>query len=116
MDSLQVRIVANNGFPLGVSISMMLFDPVKPAVIKTIVADSLLLPAQVGTNGRTTKTESTTTIRFNKDFFDAVNSADKIIFKFEMNTSGNGNKNVKIYSDYSISFKASLVVKPNLNL
>jgi hypothetical protein len=116
MDLLQLNIVANNGFPLGVSLKMILYDTVKPAVVKTIDADSLLLSAQVGTDGRITKKESSTTIELKKDFFTAITSANKIIFMFTMNTSENGSKDVKIYSDYSISFTASLVVKPNLNL
>ncbi len=40
--------------------------------------------------------------------------ADKIIFKFTMNTTDNGSKDVKIYSDYKIDFKASLVLKPDI--
>jgi len=38
-----------------------------------------------------------------------------MIFVFTLNTSGGGTKDVKIYSNYSISFKASVVVKPDLN-
>jgi hypothetical protein len=117
MDSLRVNIVANNGFPLGVSVKMLLYDSGKRAVVKTIDATNLLQPALVDANGKSTgKTESSTTIEFKKDFFDAINSANKIIFMFILNTTDNGTKDVKIYSDYSISFKASMVVKPNINL
>jgi hypothetical protein len=116
-DSLKVKIVAENGFPLGVSIRLMLFDSVKNVVVKTIDASSLLLPAPVDANGKSTgKTETTTTILFNKDFFDAATSANKIILLFTLNTSGNGTTDVKIYSDYTLSFKASVMAKPNLNL
>jgi hypothetical protein len=117
MDLLKVNIVAENGFPLAASVKMMLYDPIKKSVLKTIDAANLLLPAPVDANGKSTgKTESSTTIEFKKDFFDAINSANQIIYMFTLITTDNGTKDIKIYSDYSISFKASVVVKPNLNL
>jgi hypothetical protein len=117
MDFFQIKIVANNGFPLGAAIKMQLYDSVKNDTIKTINAKEIILPAPIGANGIASgKTESTTTIDFNKDFFSAINAADKIIFTFTLNTSENGTKDVKIYSDYSISFKVSLLVRPNIKL
>lgn len=117
IDSLQINIVANNGFPIDISLKMILYDPVNKANVKTIDASSLLSAAPVDANENVTgKTESTTKIKISKDFFSAVNSANKIIFSFTLNTTGNGSKNVKIYSDYSISFTASVIVKPNINL
>jgi hypothetical protein len=116
-DLLQINIVATNGFPLGASLKFILYDSVKNAVVKTIDATNIILPAPIDINGKSSgKTESTTTIEFKKDFFDAIKSANKIILTFTLITSENGTKDVKIYSDYSISFKASLVVKPNINL
>jgi len=37
-----------------------------------------------------------------------------IIFSFTMSTTDNETKDVKIYSDYGIDFKAALVLKPKL--
>jgi hypothetical protein len=37
-----------------------------------------------------------------------------IIFTFALSTTDNGTKDVKIYSDYGIDFKAALVLKPKL--
>jgi hypothetical protein len=116
-DSLRLNIVAENGFPMGVSVKLMLYDSVQKVVIKTIDATSVLLPAPVDANGKSNgKTESSTIIRFDKDFFDAASSANKMIFIFTLNTSGNGTTDVKIYSDYSLSFKASAMAKPNIKL
>ncbi len=116
-DSVRINIVVQNGFPLGASLKLMLYDSVKKIVVKTIDASSLILPAPVDATGKSTgKTESTTTVRINKDFFDASASANMMIFIFTLNTSGNGTTDVKIYSDYSLSFKASVMVKPNLKL
>jgi len=116
IDSLQINIVANNGFPFGASLKVMLYDSITKAVLKTINATNLIKPAPVDANGKVTgKTESSVTIDFSKTFFTAVSSANKVIFMFTLNTTGNGTNDVKIYSDYSISFKASLFVKTNIN-
>ena len=117
MDSLIVNLVAQNGFPMGFSVRMVLYDSVKKVMIKTIDASNLILPAPIDAAGKVTgKTESKTTINFNKAFFDAINSANKIILFFTLNTSGNGTKDVKIYSDYTITFKASVLAKPRIKL
>jgi hypothetical protein len=112
---LRVNLTANNGFPLGVSVQMILFDSESQTKIKTVDAATVLSPAPVDATGKANgSTESTTTIEFNKDFFSSVDKADKIIYKFTLNSTSNGI--VRIYSDYRISFTASLVVKPVINL
>ena len=117
MDSLIVNLVAQNGFPMGFSVRMVLYDSVKKVMIKTIDASNLILPAPIDAAGKAAgKTESKTTINFNKAFFDAINSANKIILFFALNTSENGTKDVKIYSDYSIAFKVSVLAKPRIKL
>jgi hypothetical protein len=117
-DSLRLKISVNNGFPMGVSLQLMLYDSVSPGhVLRTINASDILKPASVGNDGRVTAgTESSTSIEFSKDFFNSIENSNKIIFVFTLKTSGNGTTDVKIYSDYSISFRASLIVKPNLIL
>jgi hypothetical protein len=113
-DSLRINITVQNGFPLGASVKLMLYDPVKKMVLRTIDGSSLLLPAPVDGSGKSTgSTESTTTILFNKDFFDTAESAENIIFLFTLKTSGNGTTDVKIYSDNKLTFKASVMAKPN---
>ena len=51
-----------------------------------------------------------------KDFLSNVNKADKIIFRFTLNATGNVTQEIKIYSDYRINFHAVLVVKPDIKL
>ena len=118
MDLFQLNIVANNGFPMGASLKMMLYDSIHKVVIKTIIdATNLINPAPVDVNGKATgKTESTISLDLSKDFFTAIKSANKIILLFSLNTTGNGSQTVRIYSDYSISFKASVLAKPRVNL
>jgi len=115
IDSLKIIIAANNGFPLGASLKVILYDTVRKANLKTIDATNLLKPAPVDANGKSSgKTASSITIDFTRDFFSAANSANKVIFMFTLNTTGNGANDVKIYSDYSISFTVSLSGKANI--
>jgi hypothetical protein len=115
IDSLKIIIAANNGFPLGASLKVILYDTVRKANLKTIDATNLIKPAPVDANGKSSgKTASSITIDFTRDFFSAANSANKVIFMFTLNTTGNGANDVKIYSDYSISFTVSLSGKANI--
>src|SRR5664280_96237 len=114
---LRINISAKNGFPLGASLKMSLFNSSTNSVLNTVDAGSILGPAPVDANGKVNGvTETSTTIEFTKAFFSSVNNADKIIFWFTLNSTGNGLQEVKIYSDYRINFNASLVVDPVINL
>jgi hypothetical protein len=114
---LRISVSAKNGFPLGVSLKMCLYNSATGDTLSTIKAKDILKPAPVDNNGKANGvTETTTSIEFTKVFFSSVNKADKIIFWFTLNTTGDGTQEVKIYSDYRINFKASLVVKPDINL
>jgi hypothetical protein len=112
---LRIKIDAENGFPLGISLSMVLFDSANTANICTINAADILEPAPVDLNGIVTEPISCSTIiDITKDFWSSINEADKIIFTFTMKTTDNGTKDVKIYSDYEIDFKAALILKPDI--
>jgi hypothetical protein len=114
---LRINIDAKNGFPLGASLKMCLYNSATNDTLSKIKASDVLKPAPVDSNGKATgETESSTSIEFNKAFFTSAKNADKIIFLFTFNTTVNGTKGIKIYSDYRINFKASLVVKPDINL
>ena len=114
---LKTVIDVENGFPLGISMNMSLYDSKTKIKKSTINATDILKPAAVGANGKvTTSTKSTTSIEVTDTFWNAINSADKVIISFTLNTTDNGTKNVKIYSDYKISFNMSFVVKPDISL
>ncbi len=114
---LRIDIEAVNGFPLGASMSMSLYNPLSRLIIETVEATDIIKPAQIDSNGKvTTPAESTTSIEFTKDFFNEINNADQIIFSFKLNTTNNGTSDVSIYSDYMIKFKAALVLKPDITV
>ena len=113
---LRIKVSAKNGFPLGAAFKMSLYDSVTKTIKNTVDATGILNPAPVDGNGKANGvTETSTTIEFTKEFFSYVNKADKIIFTITLNTTGSGTQEVKIYSDYRISFNAALVVKPEIN-
>lgn len=114
---LRIDFLAKNGFPLGVSLKMSLYDSLTHTIKSTVDATNLLEPAPVDSNGKVTGvTETGTSIEFTSEFFSSINKADKIIFQFTLHTTDGGSKDVKIYSDYRIDFNASLVMKPDINL
>ena len=112
---LQLDLIAKNGFPLGISVKMSLYDEDTETIKSTIDASSLLGPAPVDANGRANGVkETTTSLKLTKDFFDAVKSSEKIIVWFTLNTTSSMEGDVKIYSDYRIDFKAIVKVKPEI--
>jgi hypothetical protein len=114
---LRIDITAENGFPLGVSLSMILYDSTTHTNKCTIDATDILEPAPVDANGKvTTPVTCETSIEINRDFWDSVDEADKIIFKFTLNSTDSGTRDVRIYSDYKIDFKAALVLKPDIKV
>lgn len=107
----QVEFTARNGFPLDLTLQMILYDGSTKTTISTIDAAGILKAAPADNNGKSTgETESTLKIDFTKQFLSKTGAADKIIFLFTLNTPGTSD--MRIYSDYSIDYFAKLVVKP----
>jgi hypothetical protein len=111
---LRIDFSAKNGFPLGISLDMILYDS-GTGNKRTVQADGILKPAPVDSNGKAAGvTETLTKIEFTREYFQSIPKSDKIIFRFTLVTSGSGTKDVKIYSDYRLDFKAALVWKPDI--
>lgn len=111
---MRIDLDASNGFPLGVSVNMALYNSQTGSTLYTVTADDILEPASVDAGGHATEQKSCSTkIEIDRDFWSSVNDADQIIFSFTLVTTDGGAKNIKIYSDYRIDFKAALVLKPD---
>lgn len=116
LSDLELRMHIDNGFPLGGSITLELFDSIAGTPLSSISTDTFFDPAEVDANGRvTTSTEKSTVIEMTEAFIDDASVADKIIITFTLFTSGNGSQVVKLYSDYSINFNAGVAFKASLN-
>jgi hypothetical protein len=84
-------------------------------VRSTLNAADILEPAPVDANGRVSApAECSTEIELTNDFWKWIKDADKIIFSITLVTTDGGTKDVKIYSDYTLDYKAALFVKPDL--
>jgi hypothetical protein len=115
---LRVNMNVKNGFPLGLSVKLILYDSVTKKEKGNIGdASKLLGPAPAGADGKATGfTETTTILDLTNDFFTSIDLADKVIIQFTLNTTDSATKDVKFYSDYRIDFKASVVVQPDITL
>jgi hypothetical protein len=112
-----MKISAKNGFPFGVSMSVSTYNSKTKTKLNTVNAGKIIEPAPVDANGKANGfTESSPDIELSKDFFTSAGKSDKIIFTFTLVTTGNGGKDVKIYSDNSLSFNAALITKPEVDL
>lgn len=112
----RIEVTASNGFPLGASLEVSLYDTLSHTIKSSVEAKDILAPAPVDATGKSNGvTESKTSVELTSDFFANINTSDRIIFRFTLVSTGEGAKNVKIYSDYRISFKAAVVVKPQLD-
>jgi len=116
IETLKILLNIENGFPLGISLSVSLYDSLTSSVKSTITAPDILEPAAVDSNGQVTvPAQCSTEIELTSDFWDSINDADKIIFSITLVTTDGGTKDVKIYSDYSLEYKAALFIKADLN-
>jgi hypothetical protein len=117
LNYVRLDLSVSNGFPLGVSVKIVLHDSVAVSDIYTLDVPGLIEPAPVNSDGRATSaTEKKTEIVLDESFFEAAGKADRMILIFTLNTTGSGPQSVKIYSDYTISFTAGLVIRPNIIL
>jgi len=116
VEYLRIQFTAENGFPLGISLTMSLYDSTSASIKSTIDATDILEAASVDSNGRVTEpAECSTELEITSEFWDAINDADKIIFNITLVTTDDGTKDVKIYSDYYIEYRAALQVKADIN-
>jgi len=112
---MKINLSVSNGFPLGASVEMSLFDSERKINVSTVRAGDIIKPAPVDVNGRVTgPAESSAEIQFTEDFFNSIGKADEIVFKFIMKSTDNGTRDVKIYSDYNLTFNALVVITPEI--
>ena len=117
LEEFMLDLYVENGFPLGVSVMIQLYDSGSMTVLETLDTGDLWSPAPVDANGRVTgPSTGREQVEFTPAFIDAAKLADQIIFTFTLNTTDNGTKDVKIYSDYSIVFSIGVKVKAGINL
>ncbi len=112
IDQFELRMFIENGFPLGGMFSMTLYDSASSTVMSAIETGDFFNPAPVDINGVVTSpSEKSTIIALTDNFKDDSYVADKMIINFTFNTTEGSSQAVKLMSDYSIYFRAGLVVR-----
>jgi hypothetical protein len=117
-ERLSIIIAATNEFPLRVSLQMSLYNSSNHTVdnITTISAIPFLEAAPVAGDGSIIPTETTTRINFSRNFLKATPNSDKLVLMFTFTTPPTSTDFVTIKPEYKIKFKATLVMKPEINL
>lgn len=112
IDQFELRMFIENGFPLGGMFSITLYDSATTTVMSAIETGDFFDPAPVDANGVVTSPrEKSTTIALSESFKSDSYVADKMIINFTFNTTEGSSQPVKLMSDYSIYFRAGLVVR-----
>ncbi|GEM_PF-2888086 len=112
IDEFELRMFIDNGFPLGGKFSITLYDSASADMMSAIETGDFFNPANVDGNGVvTSSSEKSSVIALTDEFKNDSYVADKMIINFTFNTTGSGPPAVKIMSDYSIYFRAGLVVR-----
>jgi hypothetical protein len=106
LQSLGLKLFLKNGFPIETNVQVYFADSLG-SVLDSLLQDKLLLAAApVGSNGRvSSSTEKNTEIDYPQEKIERLGKVRKIYVKALTNTFDNGNRNVKIYSDYRIDLK-----------
>lgn len=111
---LRIDLTAENKFPLAIEVGMSLYSSSLQDTLCSVTAPELLKAAPVDDNGKVTEpVTSKTSLYIRRNFWNSVSDADSVIIDFTLNTTDGDKRDIKIYSDYYIDFKASLVLKPD---
>jgi hypothetical protein len=112
LENLELRMFIDNGFPMGGEFSITLFDSASGTPMSVLETGNFFDPAPVDADGIVTSSiEKSTLITLSDGFMEDGPVADKMIISFKFNTTGSGSQDVKIMSDYSISFRAGLLIQ-----
>ncbi len=112
LDHLDLYLGADNGFPIALSVKMYLYDTLTHVVSDSILFGRILDAAPVDGGGRVTESISTKqTVRIEGAQLDHLEEANALILAVTFNTSDEGAKSVKIYTDYTLAFRLAVATR-----
>ena len=119
------KLNVTNGLPTDAAVQVYFTDTLTDVFGHYIVYDSLFYSptaAQIvhsgvlGSNGRViSPTLHATEIKFDNPRLQKLRPSKKILIKGTLKTTGNGNQNVRFYSDYDLKVKMGLRVQASVN-
>jgi hypothetical protein len=125
IQSVIIRLVLNNGFPLEIDGSMCFIDAFGNKLKNNGVDidllklnPTILASGKVDANGSVTATTTTTNdIIISSEILPLLKTAKKLIFKTSLGTTnGTANKSVKLRDDYTIGFKLGVNIQAGLKI
>ncbi len=108
LESLGLKLFFNNGFPIETKVQVYFADD-SGQVLDSLLQDPVVLASgNVGADGRVTSpTIKVSEINYPEEKIQRLKQVRKIYVRAAASTYDNGNKNVKIYSDYRLDLKIS---------
>lgn len=120
LERVDVRLVLDNGFPMGADVQVYLMDTAEVILDSMLVNASSFIPAAMvdaSTGKVVSGSKSITDITYSKARIDILDRTKKIRVKALLNTSKVGGiaVPVKIYSDYGMGVKLGIQAKVKFN-
>ncbi len=109
LDYLELYLGTDNGFPLDLQVTMIMYDSLTHTVSDSILFGKLVEAAPVDPSGRVTEPASgKQMVRIAGEQLDHLETANSLILRVTFNTTDQGSKEVKIYTDYSLVFRLAV--------
>ena len=112
LDYAKINLQAENGFPVGINFKILLYDSTAHVIVDSILFHDIVNAASVDANGRVTQSASSNQwIEIGRMQLDELENTDQLIVAGIFNTTDQGTKSVKIYTDYTFDFKLAFQTK-----
>ena len=111
-DYIRLRLQADNGFPVGMSFRIYIYEKETNTVVDSILFGQIIKAAPVDDGGRVTGvTSSVQSVEINNTQINELMDTPDLIVAGVFNSSDGGTKSVKIYTDYTFDFKLGVQTK-----
>ncbi len=117
LEYVKLHLQAENGFPVGMNVKLYLYDKASGFIADSILFDQIIQPAPVDAGGRVTDViSSDQTIEITNIQLEELENMPDLIVAGIFNSTDQGTKSVKIYTDYTLDFKLGVQTKVNLDI
>jgi hypothetical protein len=115
-DRASFKLITENGFPADVKAQLYFYDKNNVLLDSLFHSDALILKAApVNANGQaTTKEKSINEAVFTAEEFEKIKTATSITLKAKLNTTNNGNTDVKFYENNGMTVKLGMIIGVNV--
>jgi hypothetical protein len=115
VESMLIRTIIDNEFPVDASMQVYFTDSNYGRLDSLVNStDLVIIPAaqvDLNTGKLTSSTKKISDFSYSRDRINKIVSAEKILVKAVLNTSGSATQNIKIYNTYSLKVKLATQVE-----